>query len=52
VDLARFRVVDSIDDYYLVGALVPNKRVDLVVIAANRLGGRLLVVGTAPRPAC
>jgi glycosyltransferase involved in cell wall biosynthesis len=49
VEVARFCVADSIDDYYLVvAALVPYKRVDLAVAAANRLGRRLLVVGTGP----
>jgi glycosyltransferase involved in cell wall biosynthesis len=37
------------DDYLLVVArLVPNKRVDLAVQAASRLGRRLLVVGDGP----
>ena len=46
VDVARFRVADTIDDYYLVvSALAPYKRVDLAVAAAARLGRRLLVVG-------
>src|SRR6185503_17514214 len=36
-------------DYYLVvSALVPYKRVDLAVAAANRLGRRLVIVGTGP----
>jgi glycosyltransferase involved in cell wall biosynthesis len=49
VDLARFRVAEATDDYYLVvSALVPYKRVDLAVAAAGRLGRRLLVVGTGP----
>ena len=46
VDLARFRVAEAVDDYYLVvSALAPYKRVDLAVAAAARLGRRLLVVG-------
>src|SRR5205807_6348486 len=49
VDVARFRVAEAVDDYYLVvSALSPYKRVDLAVEAANRLGRRLLVVGTGP----
>ena len=49
VDLARFRIADALDDYYLVvSALVPYKRVDLAVAAAGRLGRRLLVVGQGP----
>jgi glycosyltransferase involved in cell wall biosynthesis len=47
VDTARFRPVARADDFYLVvAALVPYKRVDLAVAAANRLRRRLLVVGT------
>jgi glycosyltransferase involved in cell wall biosynthesis len=49
VDVARFRVADAPDDYYLVvSALVPYKRVDLAVAAAGRLGRRLIVVGQGP----
>jgi glycosyltransferase involved in cell wall biosynthesis len=49
VDVRRFEVAEPAEDYYLVvGALVPYKRVDLAVGAANRLGRRLLVVGTGP----
>jgi glycosyltransferase involved in cell wall biosynthesis len=49
VDVQRFEILDTVDDYYLVvGALVPYKRIDLAVAAANRLGRRLLVVGTGP----
>jgi glycosyltransferase involved in cell wall biosynthesis len=49
VDMARFRPAPGPHDYYLVvSALVPYKRVDLAVLAAQRLGRRLLVVGTGP----
>ena len=49
VDVARFRPVAEIEDFYLVvSALVPYKRVDLAVAAARRLGRRLLIVGTGP----
>src|SRR2546426_5016454 len=49
VDVARFRVEESPGDFYLVvSALTPYKRVDLAVEAANRLGRRLLVVGSGP----
>jgi len=49
VDVARFRVDESAEDFYLVvSALAPYKRVDLAVEAANRLGRRLLVIGTGP----
>ena len=37
------------EDFYLcVSALVPYKRIDLAVEACNRLGRRLVVVGTGP----
>jgi glycosyltransferase involved in cell wall biosynthesis len=49
VDVARFRLDDSPGDFYLVvSALTPYKRVDLAVEAANRLGRRLVIVGTGP----
>jgi len=52
VDLDRFRIAPAVDDYYLVvSALVPYKRVDLAVLAANRTGRRLLVVGHGPEEA-
>lgn len=52
VDVQRFEIADEPGDYYLVvSALVPYKRVDLAVEAANRLGRRLLVVGTGPEAA-
>ncbi len=52
VETARFRPVARVEDFYLVvSALVPYKRVDLAVAAANRLGRRLLVVGTGPEAA-
>jgi glycosyltransferase involved in cell wall biosynthesis len=50
VDVQRFEIADDDgDDFYLVvSALVPYKRIDLAVLAANTLGRRLLVVGTGP----
>ena len=52
VDVARFRLEEKTDDFYLVvSALTPYKRVDLAVEAASRLGRRLLVVGTGPEEA-
>jgi glycosyltransferase involved in cell wall biosynthesis len=46
VDVARFRIAEKPEDFYLVvSALTPYKRVDLAVTAATRLGRRLLVVG-------
>jgi glycosyltransferase involved in cell wall biosynthesis len=52
VDVARFRIEESPGEFYLVvSALTPYKRVDLAVDAANRLGRRLVVVGTGPEEA-
>jgi glycosyltransferase involved in cell wall biosynthesis len=52
VDVQRFSLVEAGEDYYLVvAALVPYKRIDLAVGAANRLGRRLVVVGTGPEEA-
>jgi glycosyltransferase involved in cell wall biosynthesis len=52
VDVQRFEIGDAADDYYLmVSALVPYKRIDLAVGAANRLQRRLVVVGTGPEEA-
>jgi len=48
VDTARFRPARAEDFYLVVAALVPYKRVDLAIAAANRLRRRLLVVGTGP----
>lgn len=46
VHVDRFRPSGQRDDFYVcLGALVPYKRVDLVIDAFNRLGRRLLVVG-------
>jgi glycosyltransferase involved in cell wall biosynthesis len=49
VDVSRFRIEDAPGEFYLVvSALTPYKRVDLAVEACNRLGRRLVVVGTGP----
>ena len=49
VDVQRFEIAETTDDYYLVvSALVPYKRIDLAVAAAARLGRRLVVVGVGP----
>jgi glycosyltransferase involved in cell wall biosynthesis len=49
VDVQRFPPGAGSGDFYLaVSALAPYKRVDLAVAAANRLGRRLVVVGTGP----
>jgi glycosyltransferase involved in cell wall biosynthesis len=47
VDLSRFSASPSGNGYYLiVSALVPYKRVDLAILACNRLGQRLVIVGS------
>ena len=47
VDVNRFSVSKKDEGYYLiVSALVPYKMVDLAVEAFNRLGERLIVIGT------
>jgi glycosyltransferase involved in cell wall biosynthesis len=53
VDVQRLRLAaeDPEDFYLVVSALVPYKRIDLAVEAANGLGRRLLVVGTGPEEA-
>ncbi len=49
VDCSAFSVSEDSGDYDLVvSALVPYKRVDLAVLAANRMKRRLVVVGTGP----
>ncbi len=49
VEVERFRLAGKAEDFYLVvSALVPYKRVDLAIGAANRLGVRLVVVGSGP----
>jgi len=49
VDVSRFRVDEAPGEFYLVvSALTPYKRVDLAVEACNRLGRRLVVVGSGP----
>ncbi|HSL72609.1 MAG TPA: glycosyltransferase, partial [Longimicrobiales bacterium] len=49
VDVDRVQPAARREDYYAtVSALVPYKRVDLLVSAFNRLGRRLLVVGSGP----
>jgi glycosyltransferase involved in cell wall biosynthesis len=49
VDTGRFRISAGPREYYLmVTALAPYKRVDLAVRAFNRLGLKLIIVGTGP----
>lgn len=46
VDTKRFKIVDKISDYWLVlGRNEPYKRTDLAILAANKLGLKLKVVG-------
>jgi glycosyltransferase involved in cell wall biosynthesis len=47
VDTERFRILQPKRDFYLVvSALVPYKRIELAIAAFNRLGRRLLIIGT------
>ena len=49
VDVGRFSVSEEDDGYFLiVSALVPYKRIDIAVKAFNRIGKKLIVVGTGP----
>jgi glycosyltransferase involved in cell wall biosynthesis len=49
VDTSFFAASEGYGDYFLVvSALAPYKRVDLAIEAFNRLGLRLLVIGTGP----
>ncbi len=49
VETSRFTVGNQSGDYFLiVTSLVPYKRVDLAVEAANRAGFRLVIVGDGP----
>lgn len=52
VDVDRFAVSPTVDDYYVVVTrFAPYKRVDLVIEAFNRLGWRLLVIGEGEQEA-
>lgn len=52
VDTERPAPPTSRGDYYLtIGRLVPGKRTELLIEACNRLGRRLVVVGTGPEEA-
>lgn len=47
VDTANFKVSSSDEGFYLiVSALVPYKRIDIAIEAFNRLGKRLVIIGT------
>ncbi len=49
VNLEQFLLSNEDDGYFLiVSALVPYKRVDLAIETFNRLGERLVIVGTGP----
>lgn len=52
VELSRFRVgaaLDAREDFYLiVSALVPYKRIDVAIHAANERGFRLVIAGEGP----
>lgn len=48
VDVERFRVGTPEDFFLTVGELVAHKRVDRVLLAAERAGRRVKVVGTGP----
>ena len=49
VDTKRFKFNESRGDYYLsVNRLVPNKRIDLLVKAFNKLGLPLIIIGDGP----
>ena len=49
VDIKRFNFKNNREDFYLsVNRLVPNKRIDLLVNAFNKLGLPLLIVGEGP----
>lgn len=52
VDVDRFSISPSIDDYYLVvSRFAPYKRVDLIIQAFNRLGWRLVIIGDGEQKA-
>lgn len=52
VEIQKFYVSPSVDDYYLVvSRFAPYKRVDLVVEAFNQLGWRLVVIGDGEQEA-
>ena len=49
VEIKRFNFCNSREDFYLsVNRLVPNKRVDLLVKAFNKLGLPLIIIGDGP----
>ena len=52
VDLARFKPVDVVGEYYLcAGQITPYKKIEIAVDACTRMGKRLLVLGAGVTPA-
>lgn len=50
VDTKQFKISDTIGDYWLVlGRAEPYKRTDLAILAANKLGIKLKVVGSGTK---
>ncbi|MFA3784114.1 glycosyltransferase [Melioribacteraceae bacterium 4301-Me] len=49
VDTSLFSLSNKCEDYFLiVSALVPYKRIDIAIEAFNKIGEKLVVVGTGP----
>ncbi len=49
VDIQRFKYNESREDYYIsVNRLVPNKRIDLLIKAFNKLELPLIIIGDGP----
>lgn len=49
IEARRFRVADTVEDYYLIiSRLVAYKRLDLAIDACNRLRRRLVIIGDGP----
>ena len=49
INTERFKFTNNRDDFYLsVNRLVPNKRIDLLIKAFNKLGYPLVVIGDGP----
>ncbi len=49
VDIKRFKYKDSREDFYVsLNRLVPNKRVDLLIKAFNKLNLPLIIIGDGP----
>ncbi len=49
IDVDRFQMSATVDDYYLVlSRLAPYKRIDLAIEACKRLNRRLVIIGDGP----